>query len=186
MYTYSIKGDGRVNEQIGLAVVHTMWVRYHNSIEEQLHILNPHWDGEKLFQETRKIIYAVWQHTVYNEYLPLTLGTEITRKYGLNLGSHGYLDGMYTKHFVSTFQYKYFVFKIVFLIISVHPHLCLHFPAGYDPHTKADVANSFATAAFRFGHTMIDNFVSFAGPKYRERFRVELSSVRVLYSNVTP
>ena len=91
----TFKGDGRVNEQIGLAVVHTMWVRHHNSIEEQLHVLNPHWDGEKLFQETRKIVYAVWQHTVYNEYLPLTLGTHITQKYGLNLGSYGYLDSMY-------------------------------------------------------------------------------------------
>ena len=83
-----------------------MWLRYHNSIEEQLHILNPHWNGERLFQVTRKIVYAVWQHTIYNEYLPLTLGTSVLRKYGLNLGNHGYVDGRLIKCIHVFFQRK--------------------------------------------------------------------------------
>ena len=81
-----------MNEQIGLTALHTMWMRYHNTVEAQLHRLNPHWSGEKLFQETRRIIGAVWQHIVYNEYLPLVLGTSGVQRFSLGLRHRGYYD----------------------------------------------------------------------------------------------
>lgn len=43
-------GEGRVNENVALTMMHTLFVREHNRIEEVLHSLNPHWDGEKLYQ----------------------------------------------------------------------------------------------------------------------------------------
>ena len=67
-------GDFRVNEQIALASMHTLWVREHNRIAESLNQINKHWNAEKVYQETRKIVGAVLQHITYNHYLPKILG----------------------------------------------------------------------------------------------------------------
>ncbi|KAL0122530.1 hypothetical protein PUN28_007320 [Cardiocondyla obscurior] len=85
-----IGGDGRASEQPALTVMHTMWVREHNRVMEGLRQVNPHWDGEKLFQETRRIISAMLQHITYNEFLPRILGWNAVSLYGLKLLPQGY------------------------------------------------------------------------------------------------
>ena len=105
-------GDVRVNENVPLTIMHTIWVRQHNYIVTELAKLNPCWDDERLYQEGRKIVGAIIQIVTYKEFLPLIFGEE-----GFN-----------------TF-------------IGSYP--------GYSPNTDATIPNSFATAAFRFGHTLI-------------------------------
>lgn len=54
-------GDTRANENMGLMALHTLFLREHNRLARELKTLNPQWDGEKLYQEARKIIGALIQ-----------------------------------------------------------------------------------------------------------------------------
>ncbi|XP_068121882.1 myeloperoxidase-like [Hyperolius riggenbachi] len=74
-----LAGDGRVSEQPGLTAFHTIFVREHNRIATELRRLNPTWSGETLFQETRKIIGAITQKINYKDWLPLLLGSAMSR-----------------------------------------------------------------------------------------------------------
>uniref|UniRef100_F7BJ77 Myeloperoxidase n=1 Tax=Monodelphis domestica TaxID=13616 RepID=F7BJ77_MONDO len=73
-------GDMRANEHLGIIAFHTLFLREHNCLVLELKKLNPHWDGEVLYQEARKIIRAMIQIINYRDYLPLVLGNE-TEKY---------------------------------------------------------------------------------------------------------
>ncbi|XP_022239816.1 peroxidase-like [Limulus polyphemus] len=86
-------GDVRVNEQVVLTVMHTLWMREHNRIANALSHINPHWGEETLFQEARHIVVAELQHITYTEFLPKILGPETVKKYGLIIQPHGYYEG---------------------------------------------------------------------------------------------
>jgi hypothetical protein len=64
----------RVNEHVGLATLHTLWLREHNRLASALQQLNPHWGDETLFQEARRVVSAEMQHITYAEFLPVVLG----------------------------------------------------------------------------------------------------------------
>lgn len=87
-----LAGDGRVNEQTVLAMIHTLLVREHNRIATELSQVNPHWNDETLFHETRHIISAVLQHITYNEFLPMVLGKDVMNRHDLVLVKDGYSD----------------------------------------------------------------------------------------------
>ncbi len=82
-----------MNEHVGLAAMHTLFHRCHNFFEEKLHEENKHWDGERLFQEARRIVAAIIQIITYKEYLPPLLGPEYMQRYGLELLKDGYFTG---------------------------------------------------------------------------------------------
>ncbi|CAJ0968166.1 unnamed protein product [Ranitomeya imitator] len=107
-----LAGDFRANEQLGLTSMHTVWFREHNRIAAELLRLNPHWDGDTIYHEARKIVGAEMQHITYGHWLPKIFGEVGMRM----LGDY----------------------------------------AGYDPSVNSGILNEFATAAFRFGHTLIN------------------------------
>lgn len=76
-------GDERVNEQPTLTAMHTLYVRDHNRLAEQLASINPHWDDDRIYHETRHIEAAMVQHLLVNEYLPLLIGHDMMSKYNL-------------------------------------------------------------------------------------------------------
>uniref|UniRef100_A0A1B6E548 Uncharacterized protein n=2 Tax=Clastoptera arizonana TaxID=38151 RepID=A0A1B6E548_9HEMI len=111
-----LAGDIRVNEQVGLMAMHTIWLREHNRIASTLHDVNPHWDGHTLFYEARKVVGAEMQHITYTHWLPHILGPK-----GMNmLGDY----------------------------------------SGYNPNIDPGISNVFATAALRFGHSLINPVLS--------------------------
>ncbi|XP_033967231.1 peroxidasin isoform X1 [Pseudochaenichthys georgianus] len=107
-----LAGDHRANEQLGLTAMHTLWFREHNRIATELLRLNPHWDGDTIYHEARKIVGAQMQHITYSHWLPKILGDA-----GMKL--------------MDTYT-------------------------GYNPNMNTGILNAFATAAFRFGHTLIN------------------------------
>ncbi|XP_033693957.1 peroxidasin homolog isoform X5 [Tursiops truncatus] len=107
-----LAGDHRANEQLGLTSMHTLWFREHNRVATELLALNPHWDGDTVYHEARKVVGAQVQHITYRHWLPKVLGEVGMKMLG---------------------EYR-----------------------GYDPGANAGISNAFATAAFRFGHTLVN------------------------------
>ena len=67
-------GDARVFENPMLGAIHILFLREHNRIATELKAINPRWDDERLYQESRRILNAEYQHIIYNEWLPAILG----------------------------------------------------------------------------------------------------------------
>lgn len=86
-------GDGRSGEQPGLLALHHVWVGAHNRLANKLSTMNSHWSDEKIYQEARRIIGAMFQHITYREFLPIVLGREVAKLFGLELLHDGYYDG---------------------------------------------------------------------------------------------
>ncbi|XP_065572680.1 peroxidasin-like isoform X2 [Artemia franciscana] len=71
-----LAGDIRANEQTGLLAMHTLWFREHNRIATELRQINPQWDGETIYHESRKIVGGMLQHITYAHWLPHIVGKE--------------------------------------------------------------------------------------------------------------
>lgn len=80
-----LSGDIRANEVPDLTVLHIVWHREHNRVAEMLSRFNPGWPDEIVYQETKRVIVAQFQHIIYNEFLPLVLGTKTMEHFGLTV-----------------------------------------------------------------------------------------------------
>lgn len=76
-----VAGDVRANEQVGLTVMHTLFVREHNRLVGELAQQHPDWDGEHLYQAARRLVGGMLQHITYREFLPALLGDYGPRPY---------------------------------------------------------------------------------------------------------
>jgi len=104
-----LAGDVRVNEQLGLTVMHTLFVREHNRIATRLLNANPTADQDAVFEATRRLVIAKLQVITYDEWLPALLGPDALDSY-----------------------------------------------RGYDETVNPTIFNEFSAAAFRLGHSMLN------------------------------
>lgn len=66
-----VAGDVRASENVGLASLHTLFVREHNRLAEIIAAFDPNLDDEAIYQQARKLVTAQIQQITYSEYLPL-------------------------------------------------------------------------------------------------------------------
>lgn len=118
-------------------------MREHNRIARALKKLNPLWDEETLFQETRRIVVAELQHITYNEYLPAMLGI-LLQKLITNFSRSRVLLSLHSKLIGEQAMED---FKLKPSTVGVQ----------YNEETAVNpsILNEFAAAAFRIGHSQV-------------------------------
>ncbi|VDI69396.1 Hypothetical predicted protein, partial [Mytilus galloprovincialis] len=87
-----LTGDSRNDQVPSLQLNHLVLVREHNRLANMLKQINPYWDNDRVFEETRRIVIAEMQHITYNEYLPAILSPRTMRKFNLNPRKCGFDD----------------------------------------------------------------------------------------------
>lgn len=80
---FYVAGDIRANENPLLIVMHTLFVREHNLLCDEVSEENPSWNDEQVYQFARKIVSGKIQSIVYNEWLP-TMNIQIPGYSGYN------------------------------------------------------------------------------------------------------
>lgn len=107
--TLFLAGDIRANEQLGLTVMHTLFVREHNRIAQNLLSSDPSADVDAVYEQTRRLVIAKIQVITYDEWLPALIGANVIAPY-----------------------------------------------SGYDDSVNPTIFNEFSVAAFRLGHSMLN------------------------------
>lgn len=105
---FFVAGDPRANEQPILTSLHTLFVREHNRLCDELKQANPTWNDEELYQHARKMVNGYIQAIAFEEWLPAL----------------GIVLPAYT---------------------------------GYNNSMNPNIMNVFSAAAFRLGHTLIND-----------------------------
>lgn len=76
-----LAGDVRVNEQVGLTVMHTLFVREHNRLAAELQTQFPDNTANEIFFLARRLLGAEMQIITYNEFLPALIGPTALEDY---------------------------------------------------------------------------------------------------------
>ena len=71
---FFVSGDVRANEHVGLTAMHTLFVREHNRLAEEIAMSDSSLSDEEIYQRARRIVGAHIQAITYNEFLPVLLG----------------------------------------------------------------------------------------------------------------
>lgn len=70
-------GDPRNDENLAVAQIHLLWLRFHNLIAAKIEAANPSASPTLVFEITRDLVTRHYQYIVMNDYLPRILNTEI-------------------------------------------------------------------------------------------------------------
>jgi hypothetical protein len=76
-----LAGDIRANEQASLTTMHTLWVREHNRLADELRGIEPGLSGDEIYSRARAVVGALIQVITYNEFLPVLIGSETLTPY---------------------------------------------------------------------------------------------------------
>lgn len=71
---FFVAGDIRANEQVALTAMHTLFIREHNLLCDDIIATYPSASAEQQYQLARKLVGAEIQAITYKEFLPAILG----------------------------------------------------------------------------------------------------------------
>lgn len=69
-------GDSRVNVNLYVTSLYTLFMRLHNRLARNSKNENPAWSDQQLFETARKINIGIYQKIIYEEWLKVVLGPE--------------------------------------------------------------------------------------------------------------
>ncbi|MBL9094032.1 MAG: carboxypeptidase regulatory-like domain-containing protein [Planctomycetaceae bacterium] len=72
-----LAGDIRVNENVELISMQTLFLREHNRLADQIAKADPKLTDEQIYQQARRIVVAELQVITYNEFIPALLGKQL-------------------------------------------------------------------------------------------------------------
>ncbi len=78
---FFVAGDVRANENVELTAMHTLWMREHNRLADQIHLEQPTLNDEEIFQLARKIVGAELQVIFYKGWIPALFGPNALTPY---------------------------------------------------------------------------------------------------------
>jgi len=78
---FFLAGDIRANEQVGLTAMHTLFVREHNRIADEIALVARGVSDDAIYEMARRIVIAEMQIITYNEFLPALLGRDAMPPY---------------------------------------------------------------------------------------------------------
>ncbi|MBX2870562.1 MAG: hypothetical protein KTR30_00625 [Saprospiraceae bacterium] len=90
-----VAGDVRANENPLLLSFHTLFVREHNRLCDELAIKHPDWNDEALYQYARKLVGGLIQSIVYDEWLP-AMGVDLDVYQGYRSDVNPQLTNIFT------------------------------------------------------------------------------------------
>ncbi|CAB3398127.1 unnamed protein product [Caenorhabditis bovis] len=78
-----LAGDFRNSLHPALIPLHTVFLKEHNRHAKKVKQIRPNWNDEQIYQLVRKVMIGMWQHHVYNEYLPELLSDKYLTDFDL-------------------------------------------------------------------------------------------------------
>ncbi len=76
-----LAGDIRVNENVELITMQTLFLREHNRLADGIAQANPELTDEQIYQQARRIVIAELQVITYKEFIPALLGEGALKPY---------------------------------------------------------------------------------------------------------
>jgi peroxidase len=83
-----VAGDVRVNENVELTSIQTLFLREHNRLADQIGTANPALADEQIYQRARALVGAEIQSITYRQWLPALIGANVLPSY------NGYRSGV--------------------------------------------------------------------------------------------
>ena len=163
--TLFVAGDVRVNEQIGLTAMHTLFVREHNRLAGIIATQNPDLSGNEIYELARKIVGAQIQNITFSEFLPLLLGPDAIDAYS---GYDADVDATIASEFSAA------AYRVGHTLLS--PSLNLLDDDGESE--KISLASSFFSPSFYNSHDIAEVLRGFAAQQAQDVDSLVINEVR--------